>query len=86
MKTAAQRRAQKAYKKKCKRYVIECYPTDSAIIEKLEKEKRQGGYSSYIKQLIADDLELDAVIERLSPEAKATLIKTAKAAIKEAKA
>lgn len=84
MKTEAQRRAKRAYKKKCKRYVIECYPTESAIIEKLEKEKQRSGYSSYIKCLIADDLQLDAVIAHVSPETTAALIKAGRAAIKEA--
>jgi hypothetical protein len=56
----AQKKAKKKYKANVKRYVIECYPTDSDIITALEKHKAENGkkegYSTYIKKLIRKDI------------------------------
>lgn len=56
MKTEAQKRARNNYRKKLKTYSVECYPTDADIIAKLEAEKQAGGYMSYIKKLIREDI------------------------------
>lgn len=63
MKTEAQKRARKNYRKKIKTYTLECYPeTEPELIAKIEEEKEKGkkniagGYAAYIKKLIREDI------------------------------
>lgn len=65
MKTEAQRKARNNYRKKVSRYTLECYPTDSDIVAKLEEEKQGGGYNAYIKELIRRDIAADKFIKSL---------------------
>lgn len=52
--TDAQKRAEMAYRKKCKKLQITLYPTEQDIIDKVNS---QGSYSEYIKNLIRQDIE-----------------------------
>lgn len=56
-----QKRAKRKYKANVKRYFIECYPTDTDIINALEERKTENGkkegYNTYIKKLIRKDIE-----------------------------
>lgn len=57
MKSEAQKRARQKYAKtKIKKFTLDCYPTDADIKEKLKEEKQNGGYATYIKRLIREDL------------------------------
>lgn len=72
MKTEAQRKARNNYRKKVNRYTLECYPTDSDIIAKLEEEKQGGGYNAYIKELIRRDIAADKFLKELFIEQEPT--------------
>ena len=50
------RKAQRKYNKKAKRYYIDCYPSESDLIAKLEAERDNEGYVTYIKNLIRADI------------------------------
>lgn len=52
--TDAQRRAAKTYDKKIKRVVVEFFPTDSELIEHLNKQEKK---ATYIKNLIREDIK-----------------------------
>ena len=52
----SQKRAVKKYREKSKRYYLECYPSETDIIEKLEAEREVDGYVRYIKRLIREDI------------------------------
>ena len=54
MLTEAQKRARKKYQSKVVRYVIELYPTDTDLIEHINKQPVK---QSYIKDLIRADME-----------------------------
>ena len=54
MRTEAQKRAKKEYRKKCRELRITLYPTDQDIIDKIES---LGQYSPYIKELIRKDIK-----------------------------
>lgn len=56
MRTDAQKKARNNYRKKLKTFYIECYPADNDVIAKLEAEKQGGGYATYIKKLIREDI------------------------------
>lgn len=49
----SQKRADQKYKEKIKRIYIELYPSDSDVIEHLDK---QGKKQTYIKNLIREDM------------------------------
>lgn len=53
MLTDAQKRARAKYDKKCRRYVITAYLSDTDIKEKLDSEE---SYNGYIKRLIREDI------------------------------
>lgn len=63
MKSEAQKKAQANYRKKCKRYSFDCYPSDGDVIAQLESKKSKdgngshNGYSTYIKDLIRNDIQ-----------------------------
>ncbi len=57
MQTEAGRRAKRKYRAKTKRYYIELYPKENELIEKLENERKKGGYMPYIKTLIKEDIK-----------------------------
>lgn len=52
--TEAQKRAKDKYRKKCKKIVIEFYPTEADLIEHLEKQPKK---QTYIKDLIREDIK-----------------------------
>lgn len=52
----SQKEAQKRYREKGKRYYIECSPSETDIIAKLEAERDNDGYVRYIKRLIREDI------------------------------
>ena len=52
--TEAQKRANAAYKKKCRILRVTIYPTERDILRKVESV---GKYSTYIKKLIREDIE-----------------------------
>lgn len=52
----SQKRARDKYNAKAKRYYLECYPSETDIIEKLEAERDNDGYVKYIKRLIREDI------------------------------
>lgn len=52
--TEAQKRARKEYDKKCRRLVVTLYPTEQAMIRKIDSVE---SYSAYIKGLIQADIE-----------------------------
>lgn len=54
MATEAQKRAKKKYRDKGKRITVEFYPSESDLIEHLEKREQK---KSYIKALIRADME-----------------------------
>lgn len=54
MKTQSQIEAQRRYRKKVKRILVEFYPTESDLIEHLEQQEKK---QTYIKDLIRMDLE-----------------------------
>lgn len=52
----SQKAAKKKYQEKSKRYYLECYPSETDIIAKLESEREKDGYVKYIKRLIREDI------------------------------
>lgn len=52
--TEAQKRAKNKYRAKLKRVTIEFYPTESDLIEQIEKQPQP---YTYIKDLIRKDIE-----------------------------
>lgn len=50
----AQKRADQKYKEKIKRVYIELYPSDTDVIEHLDKQDKK---QTYIKNLIRADME-----------------------------
>ena len=54
MRTEAQKRAKKAYRKKCRELRVMLYPTDQDIMDKIESV---GQYTPYIKELICKDIK-----------------------------
>ena len=50
----AQKRADQKYKEKIKRVYIELYPSDSDVIEHLDKQDKK---QTYIKNLIREDMK-----------------------------
>ena len=54
MRTEAQKRAKKKYREKGKRFTVEFYPTEQALIDHLEKQPKK---QTYIKDLIRRDME-----------------------------
>ena len=56
MLTEAQKRAKKKYREKTKRYVIEFFPTDKELIDRIEAQPKK---HAYIKNLIRQDIERD---------------------------
>ena len=54
MRTEAQKRAKKAYKKKCRELRVMLYPTDQDIMDKIESVEQ---YTPYIKELIRKDIK-----------------------------
>lgn len=50
------KKAKAKYKSKVSVFRIECYPTETDIIAKLEEEKQKEGYATYIKKLIREDM------------------------------
>ncbi len=46
--------AKRRYRAKCKRLVIEFYPTEAALLEQVEKQAQK---QTYIKDLIRKDME-----------------------------
>lgn len=58
MKTEAEKKAQKKYKKKIVELRVELYPTDADIINKLSERVNAGeGKATYIKRLIREDIK-----------------------------
>lgn len=51
--TEAQKRAKDNYRKKCKKITIEFYPTETELIEHIEKQPQK---QTYIKDLIRKDI------------------------------
>ena len=54
MSTEAQKRAKQKYQKKVKRITVEFYPSESDLVEQVEKQPK---VQSYIKSLIKKDIE-----------------------------
>lgn len=52
--TDAAKRAKARYRKKCKRYQFEVYPTERDIMERLDSVQNRAGY---IKALVRADIE-----------------------------
>ena len=52
----SQKEAKKRYQEKSKRYYLECSPSETDIIAKLEAERDKEGYVRYIKRLIREDI------------------------------
>lgn len=52
--TEAQKKAKKKYQPKVKRFTVDFYPTEAALIEHLEKQEKK---QTYIKDLIRADME-----------------------------
>ena len=52
--TEAQKNAKKKYSAKVKRVYIDFYPTETALIEQVEKQPQK---QTYIKNLIRQDIE-----------------------------
>ena len=59
--TEAQRRAKNNYKSQIKRIYIELFPTETDLIEHLEKQEAK---STYIKNLIRADIKRSRKTER----------------------
>lgn len=53
MSTEAQKRAKQKYQKKLKRITVEFYPTETDLIEQVEKQPQK---QTYIKTLIRNDI------------------------------
>ena len=53
MKTEAQKRAKANYLKKVKKVTVEFYPTETDLIEHIEKQPKK---QTYIKDLIREDM------------------------------
>ncbi len=51
------KRAKAKYRKKCKQLLIEFYPTETALIEHIQKQPQK---QTYIKNLIRADIEKGA--------------------------
>lgn len=51
--TEAQKRADRKYKTKVKKMLLEFYPTDTDLIKHLEKQDKK---QTYIKNLIREDM------------------------------
>lgn len=54
MRSEAQKRADKKYKTKVKKMMIEFYPTETDLVEHLEKQDKK---QTYIKNLIREDMK-----------------------------
>lgn len=54
MRTEAQKRADRKYKAKVKKMLLEFYPTEADLIEHLEKQDKK---QTYIKNLIREDMK-----------------------------
>lgn len=54
MRTEAQKRADRKYKVKVKKMLLEFYPTEADLIEHLEKQDKK---QTYIKNLIREDMK-----------------------------
>lgn len=54
MRSEAQKRADKKYKAKVKKMLLEFYPTEADLIEHLEKQDKK---QTYIKNLIREDMK-----------------------------
>lgn len=52
--TEAQKRAKKKYQKNITRLTIDFYPTETALVEQIEKQPKK---QTYIKDLIRADIE-----------------------------
>ena len=59
------KKAKLRYREKCKRLVLEFYPTEAALIEQVEKQSKK---QTYIKDLIRKDMaaESDPFIEAIA--------------------
>ena len=55
--TDAEKKARRNYMKKCRRLQITLYPTESALIEKVDSVE---SYSDYIKSLIYKDIHKES--------------------------
>lgn len=53
MRTEAQKRAKKAYRKKCRELRVTLYPSDQDIIDKIDSLEQ---YTPYIKELIRKEI------------------------------
>ena len=53
MRTESQKRADKKYRTKVKKMLLEFYPTDAEMLEHLNKQDKK---QSYIKNLIREDM------------------------------